>query len=74
MGGGSPWEVPLGEFVGKISFDVLPRLYNGYGEKGPGQGLLRKEGNSERVQKEWPLMDYILGCDVLDEIGETLRQ
>jgi cyclophilin family peptidyl-prolyl cis-trans isomerase len=67
MGGGSPWEVPMGEFVGKESFAVLPLLYNGYGEKGPGQGLLRQEGNSERVQKEWPLMDYILSCDVIDE-------
>lgn len=67
MGGGSPWEVPLGEFVGKESFAILPHLYNGYGEKGSGQGLLRKEGNPEHVQKEWPLMDYILTCNIIDE-------
>lgn len=68
MGGGSPWEVPLGEFVGKESFGILPKIFNGYGEKGPGQNLLRAEGNSERVQNEWPLMDYILGCSVVDEL------
>lgn len=67
MGGGSPWEVPLGELVGKQSFDVLPKLYNGYGEKGPGQGLLRREGVTEKIEKEWPLMDYILSCDVIEE-------
>ncbi len=67
MGGGSPWEVPLGEFVGGSSFEVLPKIYNGYGEKGPGQDLLRREGNSKKVQEKWPLMDYILSCNILDE-------
>lgn len=67
MGGGSPWEVPLGELVGEESFNVLPRLYTGYGEKGPSQGLLRREGTSERVLKEWPLLDYILSCHIVDE-------
>jgi cyclophilin family peptidyl-prolyl cis-trans isomerase len=68
MGGGSPWEVPLGEFVGKESFDLLHRLYTGYGERGPTQAILKKEGASERVEKDWPLMDYILNCTILDEV------
>ena len=33
--------------------------------------LLAREGNSERVQKEWPLMDYILSCTILDETETT---
>ena len=70
MGGGSPWEVPLGEFVGKESFELLPKLYNGYGEKGPSQAVLRREGASEHVQKEWPLMDYIVNCSLVDELNQ----
>jgi len=70
MGGGSPWEVPLGEFVGQESFDLLPKIYTGYHEKGPGQGILKREGVSDHVRKEWPLMDYILNCNVVDEREE----
>jgi cyclophilin family peptidyl-prolyl cis-trans isomerase len=66
MGGGSPWEVPLGEVVG--SSHVLDLFYTGYGEKGPSQALLRREGTSQRVQKEWPLMDYILDCQIVDQV------
>ena len=69
MGGGSPWEVPLGELVGHESFETLNKLYTGYGHKNaPGQPLLRREGYSEHVQKEWPLMDLITGCLVVDEL------
>lgn len=68
MGGGSPWEVPLGELMGAESFDTLAKFYTGYGENGPGQGLLHREGNSERIVNEWPLLDYILSCSVVDEI------
>jgi cyclophilin family peptidyl-prolyl cis-trans isomerase len=68
MGGGSPWEVPLGELVGVKSFETMSQFYTGYGhQKAPGQRLLRQEGYSERVQKEWPLMDSILGCHVVEE-------
>jgi cyclophilin family peptidyl-prolyl cis-trans isomerase len=66
MGGGSPWEVPLGEVVGDQSFRVLEQFYNGYGEKGPSQALLRKGGVTELVKEQWPLMDYIQHCDVVD--------
>ena len=100
MGGGSPWEVPLGEVVevgvvdgsndnsgggggggGNINnnngktktkndfVDVsLPDIYTGYGEKGPGQGLLRREGVSESVREKWPLLDYILQCSIVDRL------
>lgn len=68
MGGGSPWEVPMGELVGKESFETMSKFYTGYGEKGPPQGLLRREGNSIKVQTEWPLLDYITGCKIVDEV------
>ena len=68
MGGGSPWEVPIGELVGKESFETMSKFYTGYGEKGPPQGLLHREGNSIKVQTEWPLLDYITGCTLVDEV------
>ena len=68
MGGGSPWEVPLGELVGNASFALLPRIYTGYKEKGPSQAILRREGVSEQVKENWPLMDYILRCSIIDEV------
>lgn len=32
LAGGSPWEVPWGELVGKHSFKTLSKIYYGYGE------------------------------------------
>mmetsp|Transcript_24342 Transcript_24342/g.43889 ORF Transcript_24342/g.43889 Transcript_24342/m.43889 type:complete len:163 (+) Transcript_24342:498-986(+) len=66
LGGGSPWEVPWGEVVGEESFRTLDGIYNGYGDNGPGQGRLRKEGSSEGVARDFPKLDYVLGCDVID--------
>jgi len=78
MGGGSPWEVPLGEVVeadNKKNHDndndgfvdvSLPDLYTGYGEKGPSQGLLRRKGAPASVREEWPLLDYLLSCSIVD--------
>ena len=66
LAGGSPWEVPWGEVVGEESFHTLDNIYTGYGEKGPSQGRLRKEGSSEGVKKDFPNLDYILECNVID--------
>jgi hypothetical protein len=68
MGGGSPWEVPTGELVGADSFVTLSKIYNGYGEKGPSQALLYKEGVSDHVREGWPLMDYMTACDLVEEM------
>ncbi len=66
LAGGSPWEVPWGEAVGKESFETLDRIYTGYGEKGPSQARLSREGSSEGVGRDFPELDYILSCDVVD--------
>jgi cyclophilin family peptidyl-prolyl cis-trans isomerase len=66
LGGGSPWEVPWGELVGKESYDTLDKIYTGYGENGPSQARLSREGSSEGVRQEFPNLDYILGCNVID--------
>lgn len=66
LGGGSPWEVPWGELVGVESFRTLDAIYTGYGEDGPSQGRLSKEGSSESIKKDFPLLDYVLGCDLID--------
>ncbi|OEU07623.1 cyclophilin-like protein [Fragilariopsis cylindrus CCMP1102] len=65
MGGGSPWEVPLGEIV------TIVDLYTGYGEKGPGQALLKREGVTDEsggVRQKWPLLDYLLQCSIVDRL------
>jgi len=45
----------------------LSKIYTGYGEKGPPQGRLMKEGASEAVKKEWPMLDYVDSCQLMDE-------
>jgi cyclophilin family peptidyl-prolyl cis-trans isomerase len=68
MGGGSPWEVPIGELVGNESFHTLSQFYTGYREKGPSQGLLRREGITEKIRTQWPKLDYITGCNIIEEM------
>ncbi|KAL9183850.1 hypothetical protein ACHAXT_004706 [Thalassiosira profunda] len=66
LGGGSPWEVPWGEAVGKESFETLDKIYTGYGDKGPSQGRLHREGSSKAIAEDFPELDYVLGCEVID--------
>jgi cyclophilin family peptidyl-prolyl cis-trans isomerase len=70
LGGGSPWEVPWGELVGNHSFETLDRLHTGYGEHGPSQHLLWQDQSLPVVHKEFPLLDWILSCRVVDEVVE----
>jgi hypothetical protein len=90
MGGGSPWETPLGEIVTIVGDDgdgpdknnnnennnndddiSIPDIYTGYGEKGPGQALLKREGVTDEsggVRQKWPLLDYLLQCSIVDRL------
>ena len=67
--GGSPWEVPWGEIIGEESFKTLSKIHTGYGEKGPSQGRLRKEGSSKEIERDFPLLDYILDCNIIDTLS-----
>jgi cyclophilin family peptidyl-prolyl cis-trans isomerase len=67
LAGGSPWEVPWGELVGKHSFDTLSRIYTGYGEDGPPQGTLWAEGMTKISRAKFPKLDYITSCSVVDQ-------
>lgn len=67
LGGGSPWELPWGELVGAHSFETLAKIFTGYGEHGPSQAMLRREGASPAVAQQFPLLDYITSCSVVDE-------
>jgi hypothetical protein len=67
LAGGSPWEVPWGELVGGHSFKTLDKFYTGYGEKGPPQGKLGKDGFNDAMKKDFPLLDHINSCHVVDE-------
>ena len=66
LGGGSPWEVPWGELVGNHSYETLSRIYTGYGENGPSQGLLHKADALTVVKEKYPLLDYIQSCYITD--------
>lgn len=65
--GSSPWEVPWGELVGVHSYETLDKIYTGYGEHGPSQDLLLEAGSLEQVRKDFPQLDWILSCEVVDE-------
>jgi hypothetical protein len=69
LAGGSPWEVPWGELVGDHSYVTLSKIYTGYGEQGPKQGLLYKPNALEYVRKHFPKLDYIQSCNVVDAEG-----
>jgi cyclophilin family peptidyl-prolyl cis-trans isomerase len=67
LAGGSPWEVPWGELVGRESFKTLSKIYTGYGDDGPPQGKLGNQGMTKEMKKEFPKLDYINTCMVVDE-------
>jgi len=67
LAGGSPWEVPWGELVGDESFGTLSKIYTGYHEKGPPQGKLMNRGMTEEMKLEFPELDYINRCVLVDE-------
>lgn len=67
---GSPaavWEVPWGELVGEHSYQTLSRIYTGYGEDGPDQNALLESTAHIYTALEFPLLDYILDCEKVDE-------
>lgn len=72
LAGGSPYEVPWGELVGKHSFDTWSKIYTEYGEYGPPQGKLMNQGMSSAMENEFPDMDSVTGCQVVDERTEEL--
>lgn len=67
LAGGSPWEVPWGELVGEHSYLTLDKIYTGYGEKGPPQGALWKANYMDLVRKNYPKLDLVRSCRVVDE-------
>ena len=67
LAGGSPWEVPWGEIVHQESFETLGKIFTGYGEKGPPQGQLGRNGMTPEMRNQWPDLDYIENCQLVDE-------
>ena len=65
------YRVPWGELVGEESFETLSKIYTGYGEKGPSQGKLHNNGMNDEMKKEFPKLDYINKCVVVDEAGSS---
>ncbi len=67
LAGGSPWEVPWGELVSAESFETLGKIYTGYGENGPAQGQLGRVGMTPSMKQQFPLLDYVQSCVLVDE-------
>lgn len=65
------YRVPWGELVGEESFETLSKIYTGYGEDGPSQGKLHKNGMNDEMKKEFPKLDYMNKCVVIDEAGSS---
>lgn len=68
--GQSPWETALG-FVTPETMHVIDQVYTGYGDgapwgNGPVQDRIFTEGN-EYLRREFPLLDYIHSCTLLDD-------
>jgi peptidyl-prolyl cis-trans isomerase A (cyclophilin A) len=74
LAGGSPWEVPWGELVGKHSFVTLDNIYSGYDELGPTQGYLVNHGVTDEVKMKFPKLDYIISCTVVDQTSSNFGQ
>jgi hypothetical protein len=66
LAGGSPWEVPWGELVGKHSFETLAKISTTYGDHGPKQGMLVRQGMTESMRSEFPELDYLKSCHIVD--------
>jgi len=69
LAGEEPWEVPWGELVGEESYETLGKINTEYGEDGPPQGRFYEEGMSKEMRAEWPNLDYINSCRLLDEMN-----
>lgn len=67
LAGGSPWEVPWGELIGEESFETLSNFYTGYDDNGPDQEDLTERGMDEDLRKQFPKLDYINRCVLVDE-------
>ncbi|GKZ01535.1 hypothetical protein MPSEU_001104100 [Mayamaea pseudoterrestris] len=61
------YEVPWAELIGSHSFETLSQVYTGYGEDGPDQDKMLLPNAHEYVLREFPNLDYITGCSIVDE-------
>jgi len=71
--GQNDWETPFGFVEGDLS--VLSKIYSGYGDmppwgKGPDSQLIYAEnGYTDYLPKNFPKLDSISSCYVVDEVG-----
>jgi peptidyl-prolyl cis-trans isomerase A (cyclophilin A) len=65
LGGGSPWEVPIGQAFGSESFITLSKIYTKYGEN-PSQGKIMNRGKAY-IYEEFPLLDFMTKCVIIKE-------
>jgi len=56
----------MGRNRGQSFVRYLVKVYTGYGENGPAQGKLWNQGMTEEMKREFPDLDYITGCSVVE--------
>jgi len=73
--GENSWETPFGMLDGNVEESALAKIYSGYGDmppwgKGPDSNrIYDKDGYTEYLPNDFPDLDYIDRCYVVDEVG-----
>jgi len=65
--GKQSFEVPFGVVEDKNG--VLSKIYSGYGNTGPDTAVMYESGGYDYLKKNFPKLDYIERCYVVDELG-----
>lgn len=72
--GDNPWEVPFG-YVENVETSAFTKVHSGYGDMPPwGKGpesnrIYEADGYTKYLPKNFPKLDYIERCYVVDEVG-----
>ncbi len=72
--GENSWETPFGMLEGNVEESALTKIYSGYGDmppwgKGPESNLIYDEdGYTSYLPNNFPLLDYIKRCYVVEEV------
>lgn len=73
--GENSWETPFAVIEGDVSQSAITKIYDGYGDMPPwGKGpdstkIYDVDGYTTYLPKEFPKLDYIDRCYIVDEVG-----
>ena len=73
--GQNSWETPFAIIEGDVENSALTKLYDGYGDMPPAGGgpdsrrIYAEDGYSHYLPEQFPKLDFIDRCYVVDEVG-----